>query len=266
MVKTKKKNATGFLYVLKRVTKIFINLGLKDHYIRFFSLIWWLYFKIKNNIKIVGKENVPKTGPYILAGNHSSGADALLLVAVFCGLLNKRFKYIADNRDFKKDNIQRYFHMLYGGQPKIGKGAQLVDWMVDQLNKGHILAIAPEGMYNKNGKIMKAYTGITRVYHKINKLQKQPVPIIPLVSIGAHEAYPTSYEKDGSYRSKKSGIIGRFGKPIYLDNMEELNADILRDQTDYIMERIASLALQKEGPVDSWILAERDRSKKRYYK
>lgn len=263
--KEERKHPKGFFYVFKRITKIFIDLGLRNLFIRGISLLFFVYFKIKNNIKIYGRENLPKSGPCILVGNHSSVADALLLIAVFCGLEGKRFKYIAHAKDFEKDNAQRYFHMLFGGKPRKGKGADLVKYMAQELLKGNVVAIPPEGMYNRDNKIMKGYTGTARIYHLANKYSKKPIPIVPLVSIGAGLAYPTTPGPEGKYYSHKIGIIGRYGKPFYLPKLDKVTHEVLQQHTDLIMEKISKLALQKEGPVDSWILADKKRGIERHY-
>jgi 1-acyl-sn-glycerol-3-phosphate acyltransferase len=264
-LKDKRRHPKGFFYVFKRITKIFIDLGIRQVFIRGVSLAFYLYFKIRNNLKVYGRENLPKSGPYLLVGNHSSVADALLLIAVFCGIEGKIFKYIAHAKDFKRDDSQRYFHMLFGGKPRRGKGEDLVKYMAQELLKGNVVAIPPEGMYNKDNKIMKGYTGTARIYHLANKYAKQPIPIVPLVSIGAGLAYPTELGPNGKFQYHKIGIIGRYGKPFYLPKTETLTHEILQHQTDFIMEKIANLALQKEGPVDSWILAEKNRNVKRTY-
>lgn len=235
-----KKHPNGFFYGFKKITKLFIDLGLRNLFIRGISLIFLIYFKGKNNIKVYGRKYLPKSGPYILVGNHSSVADALLLIAVFCGLEGRTFKYIAHEKDFQKDNAQRYFHMLFGGKPRKGRGVDLVKYMAQELLKGNVVAIPPEGMYNRENKIMKGY-------------------------IGAGLAYPTSPGSDGKYHSHKIRIIGRYGKPFYLPRLDNITHEALHQQTDLIMEKISKLALQKEGPVESWILAEKERGVKRNY-
>jgi len=271
----KSKHAKGWLYVLKRLTRIFIKLGMRDYLIRLFSLILYLFFKIQNNLKIIGKENLPKKVAYLVVGNHSSIADAGLILAVLNGLFGRRFYYISHARDFKKDNFQRYFHLLLEGKPRIGSGESLVKYMVNKLLEGKVVVIAPEGMYNKDGKIMKGYTGAARVFYYANQKSKVPIPIVPVASIGAHNAYPTTPDKNGKFHIYRKGIIGRIGKPFFLTRINpkkisELNEDelykIFKEDTDYIMKKIANLALQKEGVVNSWIKGKNNSKQKRYYK
>ncbi|MHA1338368.1 MAG: lysophospholipid acyltransferase family protein [Promethearchaeota archaeon] len=273
-IRNKRKHAKGFLYVLKRITKIIIKLGLRDYFIRFFSLLFYVFFKGQNNLIIIGKKNLPKKGAYLVVGNHSSTADAGLILAVLNGLFGRRFYYIAHAKDFKYDNFQRYFHMLLEGRPRIGTGASLVNYMAKKLLEGKVVVIPPEGMYNRNGKIMQGYTGVTRVYYNANYKSKVPIPIVPIVSIGADKAYPTTPDKNGKFHIYKKGIIGRIGKPFFLQKIsfDELakmgNSEryvFFRKQTDYIMNRIAELALQKEGVVESWILKGKSRGKERKY-
>ncbi|MHA1819846.1 MAG: lysophospholipid acyltransferase family protein [Promethearchaeota archaeon] len=263
----RENNAKGTFYVLKRITRVVIKLGLRDYFIRFFCLGAWLFLKIQNNIKIINSKNIPKKGPFIIVGNHSSPIDALIGVAYIGGIRGRRIYYIANSRDWRKDDIQRYFHELFEGIPRIGSGEELVKVLAGKLIQGKIVGIPPEGMYNK-GKIMKGYTGVVRIYHLANLMSKKEIPIIPVAIIGAHVAYPPNVDKDGKYRIKRSGILINVGKPIKLppiNDYDALNYDLLRKETDYIMGVVARLAHQKEGPVESWILKQKQRRNSRQY-
>ncbi|MHA1697861.1 MAG: hypothetical protein ACTSWN_03360, partial [Promethearchaeota archaeon] len=59
-----------------------------------FGITMFLFFKIKNNLKIVGIKNIPRNKNFIIVGNHSSVADAYLLLAGLVGRLMLPFYYI----------------------------------------------------------------------------------------------------------------------------------------------------------------------------
>ena len=232
------------------------------------SFSYYIYFKIRNNAKYIGAEYLPKRGPFILIGNHSSGADAYLGLSVVFGRLGRKFVSVAHEKSFKKDTFERALLLALDMIPRIGTGDQILKRQAKVLLSHKIIASVPEGMLN-NGKIMKAYTGTTRLYYYVNSHPKIDCPIVPLVSIGAFEAYPPYRDENGKYHPKRTGIIGRFGKPFHLPPIPE-GVDkkaFYREQTDYMMNILCDLALQKEGVIDSWKIDSIDHGKtKREYK
>ncbi|MHA1369867.1 MAG: lysophospholipid acyltransferase family protein [Promethearchaeota archaeon] len=235
-----------------------------------FGITMFLFFKIKNNLKIVGIKNIPRNKNFIIVGNHSSVADAYLLLAGLVGRLMLPFYYITRIDKTFDDPLMSRMLKISGAIPRRGSGAQLVNKMVAVLldPKKRRVAIPPEGMYNKDGRIMKGFTGVVRVYHKANQVYK--IPILPIVSIGAAEAYPTTPDPDGKFRPRrKKGIIGRIGKPFHLEPPKNgaFTREFLRKQTDHVMEIIRHLALQDEPLEDNWKLEQlqKNQGKKRIY-
>ncbi|MFX0103268.1 MAG: lysophospholipid acyltransferase family protein [Candidatus Hodarchaeota archaeon] len=248
----------------------------KIHAERFFmwliGFIYYLRFILQNNFKIVGLKNIPKNKNFLLVGNHSSVADAYLLMAGLVGRMRMPFWYVTKVDDSHKDALFSRLIRLSGGIPRRGTGEQIVDVMVKVLTdpKKRRVAIPPEGMYNKDGKVMRGFTGVIRVYHKANK--KFKIPILPVVTIGAAEAYPTTPDPDGKFRPRKhKGIIGRVGKPFHLPPPKDgqMTREFLREQVDHVMDIIRRYALQEEPVDENWKLQQMQESfkgkKKRSY-
>ncbi len=201
----------------------------------------------------------------ILAGNHSSGFDAQLLIAIYTGKYFRRFYAVAHERSYRKDNFEKLMLETLDMIPRVGSGKDLVRKMAEYIYSNRTIAIPPEGM--TSNKVMKGYTGVMRLYWLVNRFYEIPkIPIIPIVSIGANEAYPISLGDDGKYHPKKVGIIGRFGRPIYYDLPKKPTKQWFREKTNDLMDKIAQLALQKEGAIDSWKLKSLERNKIRQYK
>jgi 1-acyl-sn-glycerol-3-phosphate acyltransferase len=253
---------------LKHFIRILRKTHLLGGFIQLFGTGMWIFFKGKNNVKFVGSKYLPpRNRPrMILAGNHSSGADAYLLLALFTGRFFRRFYAVAHERSFRKETVEKIMLEAFDMIPRVGTGQQLVDEMCKRLLANKTIAIPPEGMTSK--KVMKGYTGVMRLYWKANKAIKDPklkIPIIPIVSIGANEAYPVSYGEDGKYHPKKIGIIGRFGKPIHYKLPDNPDKSWFREKTDELMDHIAKLTLQKEGVIESWKQQSLKRKKPREY-
>ena len=243
----------GLLEFVKSFLKLLRKVRLLNYFMWLVSLGMYVIFRIRNNITIIGAKNVPKKGPFILIMNHSSGLDAFLALAVIFGRLGHKFVSVANERSFKKDTFERAFLLALDMIPRIGTGNEIMKKLAKILLEHKIVGMVPEGMLN-DGKIMKAYTGTTRLYYFVNAHPKINCPIVPVATIGAFEAYPPYRQPDGSYKPKKGGIIIRFGKPFHLPPIPQ-NTDrkkFFREQTDEMMNILCGLALQKEGVVDSW--------------
>ncbi len=219
--------------------------------------LYWIYFKGKNNVKVIGKQHIPRNKNFILVGNHSSVADAYLLFALMAKL-RLPFWYITKVTEKERnDPLRTRLLRLSGGIPRVGKGATLVRWMVNVLTdpRRRRVAIPPEGMYNE-GKLMEGFTGVVRVYYEANRIFK--IPILPVVSIGAEDAYPTKPDLDGKFRPRKhKGIIGVVGTPFHLarPSKEQIEQrEFFREQLGVIMERMRRLMRQKEGIARNWKL------------
>jgi 1-acyl-sn-glycerol-3-phosphate acyltransferase len=217
------------------------------------SACLYLVFKLRNNFMIVGRKNIPKNKQFLLVGNHSSPTDAYLVAGALTGRLFMRFWYVANASWRFDDPFFSRLMRLSGAIPRRGSGAEVVQKMVKILidPKRRRVAIPPEGTFNMRGKIMHGFTGVARVYYEANKVYR--IPILPVVSIGAADAYPAERDPDGGYHPNRKGIIGCIGKPFHLPRPPAgvVDREFLRIQTDFIMERLRRLAMQKEPLADN---------------
>ena len=144
--------------------------------------------------KIIGKENIPRKGPIIVASNHKHDLDPFLLMA---GRPSRRFHFIA------KDECMTW---------KIGRaigayGVIFVDrdsddttvmkkTVKDFLEKGRAIALFPEGTRNKTPELITAFK-----MGAVSFANKNNATLIPASIIGW-------------YRPFKKGLTVVFGKPV----------------------------------------------------
>ena len=105
----------------------------------------YLYMKIKYNPVIINKEEIPKEGSIILAGNHTNNLDCLLL-----GYSTKRcIRFIAKDELVK--GIKKYFFKAVGIIPVNRKihDKSVIPKAVEILNNKEIIGIFPEGTINR---------------------------------------------------------------------------------------------------------------------
>ena len=191
-----------------------------------------LWFKEVNGLK-----NIPKKGPFIIAANHESYMDHLIIVCTFTCRLNKKIHFLSKKEHF--DNIfKKVWHNYAGAIPldRQAGGKEALKLAVKALKQGKIIAIHPEGTRTLTGKLQKGKTGVTRL------ALSAEVPIIPVGLIGTFEILPK-----GKYIPKLKRAIMNIGKPIYFNKYykKKITARLLRETTDNLMKEIAKLCKQE---------------------
>ncbi|AHF10277.1 1-acyl-sn-glycerol-3-phosphate acyltransferase [Dehalobacter restrictus DSM 9455] len=162
--------------------------------------IMTLVLKVKG-CKITGLENFPAEGPVIIACNHISLWDPII---VGCSMPRQVY-FMAKEELFSIPLLGQILHGLGTFPVKRGKGdIGAFRKSVRLLKEGKVLGIFPEGTRSKTGNIQEAMAGIVLIVNKSH------APILPVKVYGARGLLT---QKRG-----KIGII--IGKPFYADNLE----------------------------------------------
>ena len=182
-----------------------------------------------------GLEHIPSTEPAILACNHLSFIDSILLP-----LNVPRPVYFLGKADYWDSWRTRWFFQGTGVVPiHRGGGEQSENSLktgVEILRSGELLGIYPEGTRSPDGRLYRGKTGPARIALEAD------VPIIPCAVIGTNEAMPT-----GTYRPRRSQVTVRYGEPLDLSRYREARSDpfVLRSATDELMYEIMMLSGQE---------------------
>lgn len=187
-------------------------------------------------VKVEGKENIPKTGPIIMASNHVSFSDSIFLPLV----LGRRITFVAKAEYFDDPKTAWFFRAV--GQIPIrregGDAAQrALDTAREVLESGGVFGIYPEGTRSPDGRLYKGRTGIARL-----ALQTK-APIVPVAMIGTREAQPIGQVKPNFF----STITVRFGRPMTFEHLADRGDDrmALRNITDEVMYELRELSGQE---------------------
>ncbi len=186
--------------------------------------------------KVNGTENLPE-GAFIVAANHASYMDHLIIASYVISHLNRKVHFLAKKEHF--DNIFKKAWHNYGGAIPLDRQSgdkKALKWAIKALKEGKIIAIHPEGTRSLTGKLQKAKTGVAR----LALLSKAPV--IPIGLIGTFEILPK-----GKYIPKLKKAVMNIGKPLYFPEYynKKINKKMLREVTYKIMKEIAKLCKQK---------------------
>ena len=189
---------------------------------------------------ITGAENVPKTGPVILASNHLSFVDSIFLPL----MLERPVVFLAKSEYFTGKGLKGWLTRLFfqgTGQLPIdrsgGKASEAsLNTGLQVLARGEVLGIYPEGTRSPDAKLYRGRTGIARM------VLEAGVPVVPCAMIDTEKVMPIGQKMPNI---RRIGII--VGKPLDFSRFAGLEGDrfILRAVTDEIMYELSGLCNQE---------------------
>jgi 1-acyl-sn-glycerol-3-phosphate acyltransferase len=189
---------------------------------------------------VSGIENLPTTGPVILASNHVSVLDSVFLPIV----LKRKVTFLAKSDYFTGTGLKGFALRTFMngiGQLSIdrsgGKASEAsLHTGVDVLRSGNVLGIYPEGTRSPTGKLYRGRTGVARM------ILEGRVPVVPVAMFDTDKAMPI-----GSVipKVRRIGIV--LGEPLDFSRFNGMEGDrfVLRSITDEIMVEIARLSGQE---------------------
>jgi len=186
-----------------------------------------------------GLENVPATGPAILASNHLAVIDSFVLPLV----LTRRIKFMGKSDYFTgtglKGRAVAGFMRGVGTVPvdrSGGKADAALKTGLKVLGKGELFGIYPEGTRSPDGRLYKGKVGVAKL------ALESGAPVIPVAMIGTDKAQPL-----GQVMPKPVSIGVKFGEPLDFTRYAGMENDrvVLRAITDEIMYALMDLSGQE---------------------
>jgi 1-acyl-sn-glycerol-3-phosphate acyltransferase len=192
--------------------------------------IFRLVFHLMSNVKIIGRENVPKSGSYLITINHVSLFEPPFILAFWPTPPEGAGAVEIWNRPGQGILVR-----LYHGIP-VHRGdfdRKLLDTMIAILKSGKPLLLAPEGGRTHDLGMRRALPGVAYI------IDKTRVPVVPVGIIGATDDLLTR-----AIHLKRPRLEMRIGKPLSLPQVEGKGAarrEALQANADQIMHAIADL-------------------------
>lgn len=187
-----------------------------------------------------GVENVPKTGPAVLASNHLSLADTVFLPLA----VDRKITFLAKSDYFTgrglKGRLTAGFFRGVGQVPLDRTGGRSSDpalrSSLQVLAEGELVGIYPEGTRSPDGRLYRGRTGVARL------ALEGKVPVIPVAMIETDRIVPP-----GRLRPRLARPGVRFGEPLDFSRYEGMEGDrlVLRSITDELMYKLAELSGQE---------------------
>lgn len=201
---------------------------------------------------VEGAENIPKTGPVILVGNHLSVIDSFVLPL----MIDRRVSFLAKSDYFTGKGLIGWFvkhFMLATGQIPIdrsgGKASEAsLNTGLSELDQGNMLAMYPEGTRSPDARLYRGRTGIARL------VVESGATVVPVVMIDTEKVMPIGQKIP---KVRRIGTV--IGPPLDFSRFTGMAADrfVLRSVTDEIMIELQKLSDQEY--VDMYASSVRDK-------
>lgn len=124
-----------------------------------------IYLTIFYRIRVIGRENIPEEGGFILCANHISALDPVILIVN----VNPKVHYMGKQELFK-NKFNAYFLDKFGVFPVRRNTADMtsIRKAISILKKGGVLGIFPEGTRNRSKAEIKPQPGVALIAVKGN--------------------------------------------------------------------------------------------------
>jgi 1-acyl-sn-glycerol-3-phosphate acyltransferase len=189
---------------------------------------------------VEGLDNVPRHGAVILAANHLSFIDSVVIPLV----AGRQVAFLAKSEYFTgRKPGERLAGGLLGalGHVPVERGAgraalAALDVATKVLSAGGAFGIYPEGTRSLDGRLHRGHTGVAQLALTTG------APVVPLALIGTERMMPK-----GVKIPRLAPITVRFGKPLTFDRYDGLadSPPVRRSVTDEIMYAILELSGQE---------------------
>jgi len=182
----------------------------------FFFLCGW---------KVEGIENVPATGPLIIAANHVSNWDPVAVGAA----LTRTVYFMAKEEMFENQILAKFFSAIHAFPVKRGTpDRKAIRKALELLSKGQVVGMFPEGTRSKTGELRKPQPGVAMI------ALKAKAQVVPVACIGTRGLVPCGWRRP---------FVIRIGKPVeyreYYDS--KLSTQVIEEVSLDIMKRIQEL-------------------------
>ncbi|MFP5313936.1 1-acyl-sn-glycerol-3-phosphate acyltransferase [Arthrobacter subterraneus] len=187
---------------------------------------------------VVGLENVPPSGGFIVAPNHLSFLDSVLVQA----LMPRPVAFFAKAEYFTgtgvKGALMRSFFEGVGSIPvqrgQQAASVQALKTLLEMLEAGDGVGIYPEGTRSRDGLLYRGRTGVGWLALTTG------APVVPVGLLGTDRLQPA-----GSRWIRPQHFTMKIGEPLYFERTgPDHSLPARRQATDTIMDAIAALTGQ----------------------
>ncbi|GAC1404681.1 MAG: lysophospholipid acyltransferase family protein [Ktedonobacteraceae bacterium] len=173
-------------------------------------------------IYLRGRHNVPKHGAYLIAANHLAWTD-IPLVPLF---LPRKVIYMAKEEYFTS-KIAWLVRLLGAFPVKRGEGdRQALRTADDQLKKGNVVVLFPEGTRSKTRTLAKAHAGLGMI------ALRSGVPVVPVAIWGS----------ENILKQFRPPVTISYGEPmVFKPKGAKITREDIDNATEEVMRAVAAM-------------------------
>jgi 1-acyl-sn-glycerol-3-phosphate acyltransferase len=193
---------------------------------------------------VEGLDRVPATGPVILASNHLSFVDSVVIPCV----VPRKVVFLAKSDYFTGTGLKgaasrAWFEglgMLPVDRDDTRSALASLDTALAVLGRGEAFGIYPEGTRSRDGRLYRGRTGVAHLALTAG------CPVVPVGLRGTEDIQPV-----GSNRPRRAEVTVRFGEPLEFTGADDgvPSGRARREVTDAIMAAIGDLSGQEHAGV-----------------
>ena len=188
--------------------------------------------------RVTGLDHFPKTGPVIVASNHLSFLDSIIISA----MMPRRVAFLAkaeyvNTPGIRGKAMKAFFEtvdIIPVNRSDRSESLKALDIALEKLNEGKVFGIYPEGTRSRDGYLYRGKIGVAWLAHMAG------VPVVPVGLIGTDRL-----QKPGSNMVYPHRFTIRVGEPMWFEKTgEQMTGKQRRQTTNQIMDEIAQLSGQ----------------------
>jgi 1-acyl-sn-glycerol-3-phosphate acyltransferase len=191
---------------------------------------------------VTGRENVPLTGPVILASNHLSFIDSIAIPL----MAPRKVGYLAKAEYWRGSGVRgwvsRTLFTALGALPverEASRAAQAaLDTAMSVLRAGGAFGIYPEGTRSRDGRLARGKTGVAWLALTAD------CPVVPVAVHGTDKVQPI-----GARWPRPRKVSVTFGEPLTFPEYRGMagKGKARREVTDQVMEKIVAMSGQEKA-------------------
>ena len=214
--------------------RIFRNLAA----IAFFAILVRPLLYLATGLRVIGGERLPARGPAVIAANHNSHLDTLVLMSLMPLSLLPRVRPVAAADYFLRNRVLAWFATRVIGILPIARRSGSRDGdplapVLEALDRGEILIFFPEGTRGEPERLKEFKSGLARL-----KERRLSVPVTPVFLHGVGKALP-----------KGEAVL----VPFFVDVFVGAPVEWTGDRESYLARfREAIVSLAGEGDYPAW--------------
>jgi 1-acyl-sn-glycerol-3-phosphate acyltransferase len=193
---------------------------------------------------IEGGHNVPLEGPVLLASNHLSFADSVVIPVV----APRKVVFLAKAEYFTGTGVRGWLSrswfeglgMVPVNRDDTRSALDSLNVALEVLGRGEAFGVYPEGSRSRDGRLYRGRTGVAQL------ALVSGAPIVPVGLLGTQHLQPV-----GARLPRLARVTVRFGRPITVQGEYDGVAPgrARRELTDRVMRAIQELTGQEEAGI-----------------